>query len=237
MSHAAALIALHVAVALFGFAGTLRQVARAVAGGHRPRAHGHRGHGARHPAPAHRRARPVRRAPDRERRRAGLALALLLRGDPGLDRGRRSAGLRELSAVHARGRARVPRASPAPARRGDGACSSRRGSSCSCPSSRSRIPIVQGLGWGLVSGFTFALLVVMNRRWTASRPATDIAFWQNLLAALALLPFVWAAPLGNRGDRRARDRAAHRAGPRVHGARAHAVHRRRSPSSTRTRRA
>ena len=55
-------------------------------------------------------------------------------------------------------------------------------------------PVVQGLGWGLVSGFTFALLVVMNRRWTASRTATDIAFWQNLLAALALLPFVWAAP-------------------------------------------
>ena len=26
-------------------------------------------------------------------------------------------------------------------------------------------PVVQGLAWGLVSGFTFALLVVMNRRW------------------------------------------------------------------------
>src|SRR5258705_5306194 len=40
-------------------------------------------------------------------------------------------------------------------------------------------PIVQGLGWGLVSGLTFALLAVMNRRWAVTRPATDIAFWQN----------------------------------------------------------
>jgi len=55
-------------------------------------------------------------------------------------------------------------------------------------------PTVRGLGWGLVSGFTFALLAVMNRRWAATRPATDIAFWQNLFAALALLPFAWASP-------------------------------------------
>ena len=55
-------------------------------------------------------------------------------------------------------------------------------------------PVVQGLAWGIVSGFTFALLVVMNRRWTGTRTATDIAFWQNGLAALALLPFALAAP-------------------------------------------
>ena len=55
-------------------------------------------------------------------------------------------------------------------------------------------PAVLGLGWGLVSGFTFAVLAVMNRRWTATRTATDIAFWQNALAALSLLPFAWAGP-------------------------------------------
>ena len=55
-------------------------------------------------------------------------------------------------------------------------------------------PVVQGLGWGLLSGFTFALLAVMNRCWTASRTATDIAFWQNALAALVLLPLAWASP-------------------------------------------
>jgi drug/metabolite transporter (DMT)-like permease len=54
-------------------------------------------------------------------------------------------------------------------------------------------PTVQGLAWGLVSGFTFALLAVTNRRWAATRPAVDIAFWQNLCAALILLPFAWAA--------------------------------------------
>jgi len=64
-------------------------------------------------------------------------------------------------------------------------------------------PIVQGLSWGLVSGLTFALLVVMNRRWTGTRTATDIAFWQNGLAALALLPFAWTAPaaIGSIGAR------------------------------------
>ena len=64
-------------------------------------------------------------------------------------------------------------------------------------------PIVQGLAWGLVSGFTFALLAVMNRRWAMARPATDIAFWQNALAAIALLPFAWASPwaLGDIGGR------------------------------------
>jgi len=64
-------------------------------------------------------------------------------------------------------------------------------------------PVVRGLAWGLVSGFTFALLAVMNRRWAMARPATDIAFWQNALAALALLPFAWASPwaLGEIGGR------------------------------------
>jgi len=49
---------------------------------------------------------------------------------------------------------------------------------------------VAGLLWGIVSGFTFALLAVLNRRHVARRPAADIAFWQNLCAALALLPVV-----------------------------------------------
>jgi drug/metabolite transporter (DMT)-like permease len=47
---------------------------------------------------------------------------------------------------------------------------------------------VAGLLWGILSGFTFALLAVLNRRHAAQRPATDIAFWQNLCAALTLLP-------------------------------------------------
>jgi drug/metabolite transporter (DMT)-like permease len=64
-------------------------------------------------------------------------------------------------------------------------------------------PTVQGLAWGMVSGFTFALLAVMNRRWVGSRTPTDIVFWQNLLAAVALAPFAWAAPwaIGTIGGR------------------------------------
>jgi drug/metabolite transporter (DMT)-like permease len=64
-------------------------------------------------------------------------------------------------------------------------------------------PVVQGLLWGLVSGLTFALLAVMNRRWAATRPATDIAFWQNAFAAMVLLPFALASPaaLGTIGAR------------------------------------
>ena len=52
---------------------------------------------------------------------------------------------------------------------------------------------VQGLAWGLLSGLTFALLAVLNRRFAADRPATDIAFWQNAFAALALAPIVVVA--------------------------------------------
>lgn len=55
-------------------------------------------------------------------------------------------------------------------------------------------PAVEGLAWAILSGFLFALLTVLNRRWRGTRSATDIAFWQNLFAAVALVPFVWAAP-------------------------------------------
>jgi drug/metabolite transporter (DMT)-like permease len=53
-------------------------------------------------------------------------------------------------------------------------------------------PVLLGLALGVLSGFTFALLAVMNRRWVSARPATDVAFWQNLWAAFALLPFAAA---------------------------------------------
>ena len=56
---------------------------------------------------------------------------------------------------------------------------------------------VQGLAWGTLSGFTFALLAVLNRRIAAERPAADVAFWQNALAAVALVPvaiFAGAVP-------------------------------------------
>ena len=50
--------------------------------------------------------------------------------------------------------------------------------------------IVQGLLWALLSGFTFALLAVGNRALVAQHSAGEIALWQNGCAALCLLPIV-----------------------------------------------
>lgn len=52
---------------------------------------------------------------------------------------------------------------------------------------------LQGLAWGLASGFTFALLTVRTRDLRASFTPAGIAFWQNFFAAVVLLPFAWLA--------------------------------------------
>ena len=52
---------------------------------------------------------------------------------------------------------------------------------------------VQGLAWGVLSGFTFAVLAVRNRSLAARYPAGAIALWQNACAALCLLPLAIAA--------------------------------------------
>jgi drug/metabolite transporter (DMT)-like permease len=49
---------------------------------------------------------------------------------------------------------------------------------------------VPGLAWGVLSGLTFALLAVRNRALTADRPAVSLALWQNAFAALCLAPVV-----------------------------------------------
>ncbi|MEP6996455.1 MAG: DMT family transporter [Betaproteobacteria bacterium] len=54
--------------------------------------------------------------------------------------------------------------------------------------------IVQGLAWGLVSGFSFALLAVVNRALAARHAPGTIAFWQNVCAALCLAPAVVLTP-------------------------------------------
>jgi drug/metabolite transporter (DMT)-like permease len=53
--------------------------------------------------------------------------------------------------------------------------------------------VVQGLGWGVVSGFTFALLAIGNRALATRYSAGAIALWQNACAAACLLPFAIAA--------------------------------------------
>lgn len=56
---------------------------------------------------------------------------------------------------------------------------------------------VRGLGWGVLSGFTFALLAVRNRKMssktTGQQSASALALWQNAFAALCLVPFVFRA--------------------------------------------
>ncbi|MEP7328580.1 MAG: DMT family transporter [Betaproteobacteria bacterium] len=50
----------------------------------------------------------------------------------------------------------------------------------------------QGLAWGVVSGFTFAWLVVRTRGYTTGNEASSLAFWLNAFAALFILPIVLA---------------------------------------------
>ena len=53
--------------------------------------------------------------------------------------------------------------------------------------------VVQGLVWGVVSGFTFALLAVGNRALAARHAPGAIALWQNACAAACLLPLALVA--------------------------------------------
>jgi drug/metabolite transporter (DMT)-like permease len=53
--------------------------------------------------------------------------------------------------------------------------------------------VTRGVIWGVISGFTFAVLSLLNRKYAASYQSTAIALFQNSVAALALLPFVLVA--------------------------------------------
>lgn len=52
--------------------------------------------------------------------------------------------------------------------------------------------LTQGILWGIASGFTFALLSLLNRRFVRQHSSMTIAFYQDLFAAVALLPFALA---------------------------------------------
>lgn len=47
-----------------------------------------------------------------------------------------------------------------------------------------------GLLWGLASGLSFAGLAICNRRGSRGMDAIQVAFWQNLLVALLVLPML-----------------------------------------------
>ncbi len=46
----------------------------------------------------------------------------------------------------------------------------------------------EGVFWGTISGFTFALLSLLNRKWVQHEAPVRIAFYQNAVACLLLLP-------------------------------------------------
>lgn len=49
--------------------------------------------------------------------------------------------------------------------------------------------VTQGAFWGTVSGLTFAVLSILNRKYVQTYSSSLIAFYQNAAAALILLPF------------------------------------------------
>ena len=54
--------------------------------------------------------------------------------------------------------------------------------------------VMQGVLWGALAGATFALLAVCNRALMSRRDAGEIAFWQNACAAICLLPTLLLVP-------------------------------------------
>lgn len=51
--------------------------------------------------------------------------------------------------------------------------------------------IVQGVLWGIASGLTFAVLSILNRRFARHYSSLVIAFYQDLVATVVLLPLVF----------------------------------------------
>ena len=49
----------------------------------------------------------------------------------------------------------------------------------------------RGVLWGLVAGFTFAILTIFNRKLTQKLSPLSIAFYQDLFATIFLLPFLF----------------------------------------------
>ena len=50
--------------------------------------------------------------------------------------------------------------------------------------------LFSGVFWGMISGFTFAVLSLLNRKWVRQYPPVVIAFYQNAGVTLLLLPMM-----------------------------------------------
>jgi drug/metabolite transporter (DMT)-like permease len=49
--------------------------------------------------------------------------------------------------------------------------------------------LTQGVLWGILSAFAYAVLALLNRLYTARYPSASISFYQQAVAALCVLPF------------------------------------------------
>ena len=54
---------------------------------------------------------------------------------------------------------------------------------------------IDGVTWGMLSAFTFALLTLLNRKFVAKTSAKKVAFYQNSSAALCLFPIIFLYPI------------------------------------------
>lgn len=51
--------------------------------------------------------------------------------------------------------------------------------------------LTQGVLWGIVSGFTYAILSLLNRKYVKQYSGLVIAFYQQLVATILLIPFLF----------------------------------------------
>lgn len=51
--------------------------------------------------------------------------------------------------------------------------------------------MTQGVIWGVISGFTYAILSILNRKYVKEYSSTVIAFYEQSVAAIVLLPFLF----------------------------------------------
>lgn len=49
--------------------------------------------------------------------------------------------------------------------------------------------VTQGVLWGLVSGFTYAILSILNKKYVQDYSSVVIAFYEQFIAAIILIPF------------------------------------------------
>ena len=52
-----------------------------------------------------------------------------------------------------------------------------------------------GIGWGVLSGLSFALLAIFNRKYVQKYSGITIAFYEDVAAAIVLFPFLFFIPL------------------------------------------